>query len=40
MYFEYGLDADSFRMMIEGLSYRAKIVLECVSAVNGFLLVV
>ena len=39
MYFEYELDADSFWIKTESLSSRAYIVLECVSAVNVFLLV-
>ena len=39
MYFEYGLDADLFWMMSEILLSRSNIVLECVSAVNYFLLV-
>ena len=34
--FEYGLDANLFLMMSEGLSSRENIVLEFVSAVNSF----
>ena len=39
MYFGYGLDADLFQMMSEGLSSRENIVLGCVCEVNVFLLV-
>ena len=34
--FEYGLVADFFKMLSEGLSSISTIVLECVSAVNDF----
>ena len=40
MSFEYGLDTDFFWMMLEGLSSREKIFLECDSAVNTFVVVI
>ena len=36
MYFEYGLDVYLFLMATEGLSSRAHILIECVSAVIVF----